>query len=126
MVQVNWTLQAASDLKGIAEYISKDSKKYAKLQIVRIRLRTRILSSQIYSGKIVAEIGKNNIRELIEGNYRIIYKVVNDSRVDILTIHHSARDLLRRNIRLERKITKYKIHAATLSIIGCFEQILVS
>jgi toxin ParE1/3/4 len=123
MVQVNWTLQATSDLKGIAEYISKDSKKYAKL---RITLRTRILSSQIYSGKIVAEIGKNNIRELIEGNYRIIYKVVNDSRVDILTIHHSARDLLRRNIRLERKITKYKIHAVTLSIIGYFEQILVS
>ena len=98
MVQINWTVQATTDLKDIAEYISKDSKKYAKLQIVRIRFRTRILSSQIYSGKIVMEIGKNNIRELIEGNYRIIYKVVNDSRVDILTIHHSARDLLRRNI----------------------------
>jgi plasmid stabilization system protein ParE len=98
MVQINWTLQATSDLKDIAEYISKDSKKYAKLQIVRIRFRTRILTSQIYSGKIVMEIGKNNIRELIEGNYRIIYKVVNDSRVDILTIHHSARDLFRRNI----------------------------
>jgi|TARA_R110002110_G_scaffold208363_3_gene420682 toxin ParE1/3/4 len=98
MVQINWTLQATSDLKDIAEYISKDSKKYAKLQIVRIRFRTRILTSQLYSGKIVMEIGKNNIRELIEGNYRIIYKVVNDSRVDILTIHHSARDLFRRNI----------------------------
>jgi plasmid stabilization system protein ParE len=73
MVQINWTLQATSDLKDIAEYISKDSKKYAKLQIVRIRFRTRILTSQIYSGKNVMEIGKNNIRELIEGNYRIIY-----------------------------------------------------
>jgi toxin ParE1/3/4 len=78
MVQINWTLQATSDLKNIAEYISKDSKKYAKLQIVRIRFRTRILTSQLYFGKIVMEIGKNNIRELIEGNYRIIYKVVND------------------------------------------------
>ncbi|WP_046757451.1 type II toxin-antitoxin system RelE/ParE family toxin [Kordia jejudonensis] len=98
MVQINWTLQATSDLKDIAEYISKDSKKYAKLQIVRIRFRTRILSSQLYSGKKVSEIGKKNIRELIEGNYRIIYKVVNDSRIDILTIHHSARDLYKRNI----------------------------
>ena len=83
MVQINWTLQATSDLKDIAEYISKDSKKYAKLQIVRIRFRTKILSSQIYSGKMVLEIGNQNIRELIEGNYRIIYKVVNNSRIDI-------------------------------------------
>lgn len=98
MVQINWTLQATSDLKDIAEYISKDSKKYAKLQIVRIRFRTKILSSQIYSGKMVHEIGNKNIRELIEGNYRIIYKVVNDSRIDILTVHHTSRDLLRRNI----------------------------
>ena len=98
MVQINWTLQATSDLKDIAEYISKDSKNYAKLQIVRIRFRTIILTSQLYSGRIVMEIGKNNIRELIEGNYRIIYKVVNDSRVDILTIHHSARDFFMRNI----------------------------
>jgi plasmid stabilization system protein ParE len=98
MVQINWTLQAISDLKDISEYISKDSKKYAKLQIVRIRFRTKILSTQIYSGKMVLEIGNQNIRKLIEGNYRIIYKVVNDSRIDIFTIHHSARDLLKRNI----------------------------
>lgn len=66
----NWTQLAVNDLKSIAEYISKDSVQYAKLQIARIKLRTRILNSQTYSGKIVAEINKNNIRELIEGNYR--------------------------------------------------------
>ncbi len=98
MVQINWTFQATSDLKDIAEYISKDSKKYAKLQIIRIKSRTKILNSQVYSGKIVPEIDNQNIRELIEGNYRIIYKIVNPTRIDILTIHHSSRDLLRRNI----------------------------
>ena len=98
MVRINWTLQATVDLKDIAEYISKDSKKYAKLQIIRIKSRTKILNSQVYSGKIVPEIDKQNIRELIEGNYRIIYKIVEPSRVDILTIHHSSRDLFRRSI----------------------------
>ena len=98
MVRINWTLQATSDLKDIAEYISKDSKKYAKLQIIRIKTRTKILNSQIYSGKIVEEINQQNIREIIEGNYRIIYKIVDPERVDILTVHHSARDLYRRNI----------------------------
>lgn len=35
MVQINWTFQAKDDLKDIAEYISKDSKLYAKRQIVK-------------------------------------------------------------------------------------------
>jgi len=99
MVQLNWTFQAKDDLKSIAEYISRDSKLYAKLQVVRIRNRTRILQSQIRLGKIVSEIDRNNIRELIEGRYRIIYKIVSKNRIDILTVHHSSRDLRRRNIK---------------------------
>lgn len=98
MVQINWTQLAVNDLKSIAEYISKDSVQYAKLQIARIKLRTRILKTQTYSGKIVTEINKNNIRELIEGNYRIICKIVSEERIDILTIHHSSRDLTKRKI----------------------------
>jgi addiction module RelE/StbE family toxin len=98
MVRINWTLQAKYDLKDIAEYISKDSKRYAKLQITRLKIRTRILKTQTQSGKVVPEINLENIRELIEGSYRIIYKIVEDNQIDILTIHHSARDLIRRKI----------------------------
>jgi len=98
MVRINWTFQAKDDLKDIAEYISKDSKQYAKLQVMRLKTRTRILKTQTHSGKIVSEINQENIRELIEGNYRIIYKIVEDNQIDILTIHHSARDLTRREI----------------------------
>jgi addiction module RelE/StbE family toxin len=98
MVRLNWTFQAKDDLKAIAEYISRDSKRYAKLQVIRLKNRTRILKTQVHSGNIVPEINQENIRELIEGNYRIIYKIVQDNRIDILTIHHSARDLTRRKI----------------------------
>ena len=98
MVRINWTFQAKDDLKDIAEYISKDSKRYAKLQVTRLKIRTRILKTQTRSGKIVPEINRENIRELIEGSYRIIYKIVEDNQIDILTIHHSARDLTRRKI----------------------------
>ncbi|UOB19431.1 type II toxin-antitoxin system RelE/ParE family toxin [Abyssalbus ytuae] len=98
MVQINWTVQSVNDLKSIADYISVDSVKYAKLQIIRIKTRTFILKSQSHAGKIVPEINKSNIRELIEGNYRIIYKIVSEQQVDILAVHHSSRDLLRRKI----------------------------
>ena len=99
MVRINWTLQAKDDLKNIADYISKDSVKYAKLQVLRIRYRTNILKSQTRIGRIVPEIENRNIRELIEGNYRIIYKILSENRIDILTIHHSARDLTKREIK---------------------------
>jgi addiction module RelE/StbE family toxin len=98
MVRINWTLQAKSDLKSIAVYISNDSKRYAKLQVVKIRTKTNILKSHVKIGKIVSEIDNQNIRELIEGNYRIIYKIVSEKQIDILTIHHSARDLLSRSL----------------------------
>ena len=98
MVRINWTFQAKEDLKAIAEYISKDSKRYAKLQVIGLKNRTSILKTQTHSGKIVPEINRENIRELIKGSYRIIYKIVEDNQIDILTIHHSARDLTRRKI----------------------------
>lgn len=98
MVRINWTLQARNDLKGIAEYISKDSKLYAKRQVLKVRNRTDILKSQNYSGRKVPEIQNENIREILEGNYRIIYRVVTEKRIDILTIYHSARDLRKRKI----------------------------
>lgn len=93
MVRINWTFQSQSDLKQIADYISKNSKKYAKLHILRIKNRIQILKSHKLIGKVVCEIGNENIRELIEGRYRIIYKIVSNSQVDILTIYHSSRDL---------------------------------
>ena len=98
MVQINWTFQAKDDLKCIAEYIGRDSQKYAKLQVLRIRDRTKILKSHIEVGTVVPELEDETNREVIEGNYRIIYRVVSDSRTDILTVHHSARDLTKREI----------------------------
>ena len=92
MAQLNWTLLARNDLKAIFEYISKDSKKYAKLEILKIKSRTQILKVQPLIGKEVIESGNIDVRELVEGNYRIIYKMVDNDRIDILTIHHCSRN----------------------------------
>ncbi len=61
MVRIKWTFQAKDDLKNVAEYISKDSKRYAKLQVIRLKTRTRILKTQTRSGKIVSEINREKI-----------------------------------------------------------------
>jgi len=37
MVQIRWTNLAVEDLESIYDYISKDSVKYAKIQVIRIK-----------------------------------------------------------------------------------------
>jgi addiction module RelE/StbE family toxin len=93
MVRIKWLVSAKNDLKEIYNYISLDSKRYAKLQVERIQDKTEILKTQIEIGKIVDEIGDPKIREIVEGNYRIIYKIINKNELHILMVHHGARDL---------------------------------
>ena len=93
MVRLRWTIQAVNDLKDIAEYISKDSKRYASLLVQRIHAKARLLKNQPDSGRMVNEFGRKDVRELLEGNYRIIYRKINVTQIEILTIHHSARRL---------------------------------
>jgi len=93
MVRLNWTIQAVNDLKDIVEYISKDSERYANLVVKRIHNKAKMLKIQPESGRMVAEFERKDIKELLDGNYRIIYQKVNESQIDVLTIHHSARRL---------------------------------
>lgn len=99
MVEIKWTNHAILDLKDIFDYIAKDSKKYAYHQTQKIREKTNLLKKTPRIGKNVPELKRDDIRELIEGNYRIIYKIKNIERIDIVSVFHSAR-LLRIDNRI--------------------------
>ncbi len=90
---------AKADLKNIKDFVAKDSKYYAMRHVTKILKRTQVLKKYPKAGKVVVELEDEQVRELVLGNYRIIYEIVSDSRIDILTIHHSARDLTKRNIK---------------------------
>jgi plasmid stabilization system protein ParE len=92
MVKVVWTDLAIDDLKSIHEYISKDSKFYADRIIAKLINRVDMLESYPQAGRVVPEFGNEEIRELIEGNYRIIFRV-NIDNVGIVRVHHSSRIL---------------------------------
>lgn len=91
MVEINWTRQSIKDIDNIAEFISKDSEKYARIQTQRFFESVQVLSTYPKAGKLVPEIDNENIREIILGGYRIIYRIKNKTRIDILTVHHSKR-----------------------------------
>ena len=93
MVKLIWTDQAIDDLGNIGDYIAEDSEKYAKLTVKKLYERVEILKTFPQTGRIVPEKNEENLRELIEGNYRIIYEIISADQINILTVYHSARDL---------------------------------
>jgi toxin ParE1/3/4 len=90
MVSIHWTELALDDLKSIHDYISKDSQVYADRMVEKIISRIDQIEQLPMSGRIVPEFENRNMRELIEGNYRIVYKVT-VTQISILRIHHAAR-----------------------------------
>ncbi len=102
MVEVKWTEQSIEDINNIAEFISKDSVKYARLQVNIFFETCKILEQFPNAGRIVPETGKVNIRELIVGSYRIIYQIVTPGLIDVLTVHHSHRILKISSIRRKK------------------------
>jgi plasmid stabilization system protein ParE len=89
-MKVKWTATSRKHLKSIHDYIAADSSAYAQRLIDRITRRTEQLKSFPESGGKVLEYDDPSIRELLEGPYRIIYRVRPD-RADILAVIHSAR-----------------------------------
>jgi toxin ParE1/3/4 len=59
--------------------------------VKRIRAKAQLLRKFPSSGRTVPELQNRDIRELILGNFRIIYKTISNKRIDVLTVHHSAR-----------------------------------
>lgn len=94
-IKIIYSANASRDIKEIFDFIKEGSLKYARIEVAGIREYIEKLKSNIYLGKPFAEAETNTdrIREVIFKNYRIIYEIVSDKRIDILTIHHHARSL---------------------------------
>jgi toxin ParE1/3/4 len=95
MVKIIWSKRALMDLEDIAEYIAKDSIKYANITVTRIIQDAERLKDNPLVGRIVPEVNDEKYRELIKGNYRTIY-TFDERKVSVLTVHHSSRDLKKR------------------------------
>lgn len=68
-----------------------DSVKYAESQVDSFFTNAQLLETFPLAGRIVPETHTKSLRELIIGNYRLVYEIMNAKRIDILTVHHSAR-----------------------------------
>ena len=91
-MKVYWTLNAIKHLTNIYEYISLNSPTYARRTVDRITRRSVQIGSQPFSGRKVPEYQAEDLRELIEKPYRIIYRVM-QNQIDVLAVIHGAQIL---------------------------------
>lgn len=95
-MRAHWTDTAIEHLGAIYEYIARDSPVYAQRMIDRLTRRSEQITTSPLSGRMVPEYETEDIREIIEKPYRIIYRI-KPEQIDVLAVIHSAQ-LLPENI----------------------------
>ena len=88
---VRWSAPARNDLRQIYDYIARDSRYYARVVIDKIVTSTEKLERFPDIGRVVPEIGDDNVEELFVYSYRILYEITPD-RIEVLAIVHGKRD----------------------------------
>ncbi|MGE3911284.1 MAG: type II toxin-antitoxin system RelE/ParE family toxin [Chloroflexota bacterium] len=78
MAAVVWLPAAYDDLDDIRRYVTPDRPEAAGQIAVRIVQATRRLSVFPHSGRVVPELERSDIREVIVDRYRIVYSVSGD------------------------------------------------
>lgn len=73
-MRVHWTRTAEGHLDALHAHIARDSGEYAKRMVDRLTSRSIQISNFPLSGRSVPEFEVDQIREVFEGPYRIIYQ----------------------------------------------------
>jgi toxin ParE1/3/4 len=82
--------QALEDLEASCLYIARDSRRLARLFGQRVFAAVERLETFPESGRMVPELERPDVREVIVSSYRVIYRLLGDE-VQVLTLHHGAR-----------------------------------
>ncbi|EAT58811.1 type II toxin-antitoxin system RelE/ParE family toxin [Chlorobium ferrooxidans] len=91
-MKVHWTDTAAGHLDAIYNFIAQDSADYARRMIDRLTRKSKQIAEYPFSGRSVPEYELEQVREVFEGPFRIIYYIKPD-QIDILAVIHGAMNL---------------------------------
>lgn len=91
-MKIVWPPLAVDKVSEIAVYIAQNNPVAAENWIETLFHKVEELETFPESGRIVPETDNKTIRELLYGNYLIIYRL-EEKRVSILTIRHGKQIL---------------------------------
>jgi toxin ParE1/3/4 len=84
---------ALDDVEALEIYLAEKSPAKAKKITKAIFTRAHTLATFARRGRKIPELGDDNLRELIVGDYRVMYEIDDDAGVvEILAVLHGKRD----------------------------------
>jgi addiction module RelE/StbE family toxin len=90
MTKLIWTDRARRDLLAIGRYIARDNPRAAREWVERLRKRARDAAKMPLTGRRVPEKDREEIREVLLRNYRIVYRV-HEHALQVLTVFEGHR-----------------------------------
>lgn len=84
-MRLRWTFRAKDDLLSIGRFIARDDPETARAFVARLQARARLAAKFPRSGRVVPEFRRQDVREVLEGNCRIVYRVTRVF-VEVLTV----------------------------------------
>jgi plasmid stabilization system protein ParE len=97
-MEIIWSPLAAERLDKIYEFIAQDNTSAAQKMVNRIIKKVDTLSKNPERGRKIPELNREEIREVFEGEYRIIYRI-ETKRVSILSIRNFKQILPKKDIK---------------------------
>ena len=91
-MRIIWSPLAVDRASEVAQYIAQDKPSAAEKWVDTVFSKVEQLKTSPEIGRIVPEIHNSQLRELIYGNYRIIYRI-EKKQISILTIRHGRQIL---------------------------------
>ena len=92
MARIVWTPQAARQLEDVLAYLSERSYTYGELLSVEIERAAGLIAEYPRIGRVVPELGRDDVREVIVDSYRMVY-VIHRSSISIVAVFHGAMDI---------------------------------
>jgi plasmid stabilization system protein ParE len=92
LANVFWTKSATADLDQLETYIAADSEYHARRFVERVERAVGRLALFPESGRMVPDTKNDRRREIMIGNYRVLYRIQGE-QVWVLGVRHDARKL---------------------------------
>ena len=89
-MRLRWSDHARRDLLAIGRYIARDKPQAARGWIEQLRKRARQAAENPPAGRVVPELGRDDVREVFLRSSRIVYRV-GEEAVDVLTVFEGHR-----------------------------------
>lgn len=89
--RIVWSTPSLQDLAEIRDYISQDSALHGKKFLRSLRSTVENLREFPRLGRVVPEFENVSVREILLVDYRIIYRIGPEERIEIVRVRHVKR-----------------------------------